>query len=95
MSTELVEEENRENSLHVTKSPLKPLEQSRTVLSEVLSQSQKDNQVCLSRHGHTHKVDAGILMYIIILWCSVTILQPGTTSDSWMNVRTGLNAPKS
>lgn len=44
MSTELVEEENRENSLHVTKSPLKPLEQSRTVLSEVLSQSQKDNQ---------------------------------------------------
>ena len=46
MSVDLVEEENRENSLHAIKSPLKPLEQSRTVLT----QSQKDNQVSLSHY---------------------------------------------
>ena len=48
MSTELVEEENRENSLHNIKSPSKPLEQSRTVLTH----SQKDNQVSLAHHEH-------------------------------------------
>lgn len=57
MSVDLVEEEDRENSLHAIKSPLKPLEQSRTVLT----QSQKDNQV-----SHEYTISIGY-MYIIFM----------------------------
>ena len=59
MSVDLVEEEDRENSLHAIKSPLKPLEQSRTVLT----QSQKDNQVSLSYHEY---IQYWMDMYIFV-----------------------------
>lgn len=72
MSTDLAEEENRENSPHVIKSPLKPLEQSRTVLA----QSQKDNQVSVLRHKYIY----GLLECNII--ASLTAQLPGTTSGS-------------